>query len=298
MILYVMSLAMFGFPMMFLNFDRSNDDELVASVSGHFFLDSILSQHVQSLNGFETENFTNSATALSTGISVVLFLLATLFTQVTMLNMLIALMGDTFERVTENRPLEATRTKVEYMAQFDFFLRAWNTDEERKQRFLFEITPKDTEESEGTDYWHGQVHRIDTNTKSIVNAAKNEIVKELKNKDVKTELSTCFNDVKQQIVEHINKTLSDHFNKADSEKKASQQTSQLLDDKADAKPEGEYLEKLDKNTEGVKHLIYKQDQTAKEVNELRQETAQLREEMASSSKKVDQLQQETTKEMA
>ena len=252
MILYVMSLAMFGFPMMFLNFDRSDDDELVASVSGHFFLDSILSQHVQSLNGFETENFTNSATALSTGISVVLFLLATLFTQVTMLNMLIALMGDTFERVTENRPIEATRTKVEYMAQFDFFLRTWNTDEERKQRFLFEITPKDTEESEGTDYWHGQVHRIDTNTKSIVNAAKKEIVKE--NKGIKTELSTSLNDVKQQI-DQINKTLSDHFNKADSEKKASQQTSQLLDDKADAKPEGEYLEKLDKNSKGAKHLI-------------------------------------------
>ena len=40
------------------------------------------------------------------------FVLAAFFTQIIMLNMLIANMGDTFERVIENRDLHAVETKL------------------------------------------------------------------------------------------------------------------------------------------------------------------------------------------
>ena len=42
----------------------------------------------------------------------ILFIAATFSTQVVMLNMLIAIMGDTFERVIENRDVNAIKTKL------------------------------------------------------------------------------------------------------------------------------------------------------------------------------------------
>ena len=43
------------------------------------------------------------------------FLLATMFTQLTMLNMLIAIMGDSFAFVTENKDKFATKSKLEIL---------------------------------------------------------------------------------------------------------------------------------------------------------------------------------------
>ena len=68
---------------------------------------------------------------------MLLFIAATLFTQVTMLNMLIAIMGDTFDKVTENRDIEATRTKIQFIAQFAYALRD-GQNKKKMERGAFE----------------------------------------------------------------------------------------------------------------------------------------------------------------
>lgn len=42
--------------------------------------------------------------------------MATFFTQITMLNMLIAIMGDSFDYATENRNKFATKTKLDILS--------------------------------------------------------------------------------------------------------------------------------------------------------------------------------------
>ena len=44
-------------------------------------------------------------------------MMATFISQVTMLNMLIAIMGDTFEHVIENQDLNSTKTKIQVMSE-------------------------------------------------------------------------------------------------------------------------------------------------------------------------------------
>ena len=43
------------------------------------------------------------------------FILATFFVQIVMFNMLIAIMGDTFDRITENRSINAIKSKLELL---------------------------------------------------------------------------------------------------------------------------------------------------------------------------------------
>ena len=50
----------------------------------------------------------------------VIFCLATLITHVTFLNMLIAIMGDTFARVTETREQSAFAEKIRIMSDYVF----------------------------------------------------------------------------------------------------------------------------------------------------------------------------------
>lgn len=68
------------------------------------------------------------------------FILATFFSQVTMLNMLIAIMGDTFGRVMENKQLNATRTKLDLMGDLVHNLRSSRTKTDPKI-FMFAVTP-------------------------------------------------------------------------------------------------------------------------------------------------------------
>jgi len=60
------------------------------------------------------DNFADHATA---GLCYFCFIMATFISQVTMLNMLVAIMGDTFERIIENRTLYAIKTKLQLMGE-------------------------------------------------------------------------------------------------------------------------------------------------------------------------------------
>ena len=49
---------------------------------------------------------------------LIIFIVSTIFTQVIFLNMLIAIMSDTFDRVTEVREQSGLREKIDILADF------------------------------------------------------------------------------------------------------------------------------------------------------------------------------------
>lgn len=114
-ILFMMALVMFGLPTLFLNFNREQDSSLICSITGNPIIDSVLCQYLQQFNGVETDVYANKPQA---SFCVLLFLFGTMFTNLIMLNMLIAIMADTFERITENRAVFATMTKLSLLGDF------------------------------------------------------------------------------------------------------------------------------------------------------------------------------------
>ena len=93
-----------------------------------------------------------------------IFLFATLFTEVTMLNMLIAIMGDTFERVVENRELNSIQMKLELLGDLSDNIRKIDKllgrkDVDKNDRFLFVVTPDDDEQGE-LGSWEGSIMQM------------------------------------------------------------------------------------------------------------------------------------------
>ena len=78
--------------------------------------------------------------------TITIFICATFFTQITMLNMLIAIMGDTFEHITEQRPLYATRTKLGLLADYAANIRTAPKPDDLAKKFLIVVEPKVEEE--------------------------------------------------------------------------------------------------------------------------------------------------------
>ena len=75
-----------------------------------------------------------------------MFIFVSVFAQIVVLNMLIAIMGDTFDRVIENQVLANLKLKVKVLSDFIFLL------PEDSEKFLFLATPR-TKESEVSTNW-------------------------------------------------------------------------------------------------------------------------------------------------
>ena len=77
--------------------------------------DVIYNQYLLALGEFQTfDSFTQGSLP---DLLVLMFVAATFFTQITMLNMLIAIMSDVFERETEKRDVKKISTKLEILSE-------------------------------------------------------------------------------------------------------------------------------------------------------------------------------------
>ena len=72
----------------------------------------------------------------------ILFVATTFVTQITFLNMLIAIMGDTFARVSEVKDQAALQEKIKILADFVIIVGRESIEEGTLSRFVFAITPK------------------------------------------------------------------------------------------------------------------------------------------------------------
>ena len=113
LILLLTTLMMFGIPMVMLDLNRTEENALVDPTFGFWLLNLLLNQYMLALGEFNMDNFADQPQSL---MCFFFFISATFITQITMFNMLIAIMGDTFERVMENKEVNATQTKLELMS--------------------------------------------------------------------------------------------------------------------------------------------------------------------------------------
>ena len=83
-----------------LNFISPDGAELINSDFDAWPVNTIVNQYFLSLGAFSMDNYADHP---KTGLCYIFFIGATFITQVTMLNMIIAIMGDSFEKVTEEK---------------------------------------------------------------------------------------------------------------------------------------------------------------------------------------------------
>lgn len=142
--LVFISLMTFGIPMIMIDtLDEGN--VIIDELTDKLFFNIVMNQYLLSLGEFNIDPFTEGK---GTALCFLFFILATFITQVTMLNMLISIMGDTFSRVTENRELHARRTKLDLLADFAGIL---CSDVQDEDVFMFVVTPQKDALGESAD---------------------------------------------------------------------------------------------------------------------------------------------------
>ena len=119
MILFFVALLMFSVPISMLNLNRTSENYLVASYFGNWVTDGIFNQYMLSLGEFgDLTNIDSENLTLETWVIMIFFLMATFFTQITMLNMLIAIMSDSFDRSMENKKRFGIKTKLDILISY------------------------------------------------------------------------------------------------------------------------------------------------------------------------------------
>ena len=90
-----------------------------------------------------------------------MFIFTTFISQITFLNMLIAIMGDTFDRVMEQKPTYSLKNKLMLMASMKSIIGSQEKEDETKI-FLYVIQPEqDVDEvNEDQSLWRGKVHHM------------------------------------------------------------------------------------------------------------------------------------------
>ena len=82
------------------------------------WIDAFVRSYLVGLGEFDMENFSNSDGAFVW----ILFILATFITQLLFMNLLIAIMGDTFDRVQEMKVQAGTKEKISMITDFIWVL--------------------------------------------------------------------------------------------------------------------------------------------------------------------------------
>ena len=144
--------------MLQLNHSTSDENDIISPVFGVYILDSALNQYLLMLGDFRMDGFQNHANLI---LCYLIFCSATFITQITFLNMLVAIMGDTFDRVIAQRPTFSLKNKLELMADMksiiDFFGSKKHVEEQG--HFLYVIMRKyDVEDlNEDDENWAGKI---------------------------------------------------------------------------------------------------------------------------------------------
>lgn len=173
-ILLFTSLMLFGVPLEMLNLNRSEQAKIIVPSFDSWFVNLFLNQYLLALGEFNHHNFANQPQAV---LCYFLFLSATFFVQITMLNMLIAIMGDTFERVIENREVNATRIKLNFMNDMAGTVGKRDSIQEDKV-FFFVVKPEENEMLEA-DEWEGTINKVTTTIQRNIEIMGQEMNKKM-----------------------------------------------------------------------------------------------------------------------
>ena len=118
-------------------------DRMIQRAYNSTFVDSVVNQYLLGLGEFQYDGFASNP---SGPLIWTLFLLSTFLTQVTFMNMLIAIMSDTFARVLENEKRYSLEQKT--MITTDFIYALTLSKKITENRYLYIIEPAIVSESQ------------------------------------------------------------------------------------------------------------------------------------------------------
>ena len=124
-----------------------------------------------------------------------LFMLATFISQLTMLNMLIAIMGDSFDKVIENKEVNGIIMKLEILSDLSSVLPQKDSKQDDKT-ILIVAKSEDADEDEDNE-WEGTLRRLTR----VVEAQSSNITKSLGQKVDKLQDTIQENTKKDAVVE-------------------------------------------------------------------------------------------------
>lgn len=123
--------------MLHLNSDPDVEgSDIIAPVFGNLLVDSTLNQFNLMIGEYNTEGFDKHA---SPALCYALFIITVIISQITFLNMLIAIMADTFEKVIEQRPTFSLKNKLMILAAMESVIRSKETEDDHSKVFLYFI---------------------------------------------------------------------------------------------------------------------------------------------------------------
>lgn len=154
MLLFLTGLAMFGSSMYMLQLSsQSSKDTIIESNVDHFFLDSLINQYLIALGEFAMDGFEAHPQWYFCWL---LFLSSTFFTQIVLLNMLIAIMSNTYEFIIDRKAQFALQNKMTILSEYYNVIDTRNKQERDLNNYLFIVAPSnDYSAEDSTDDWQG-----------------------------------------------------------------------------------------------------------------------------------------------
>ena len=128
-----------------------NDNIYESEISDSPFVNAIIYSFKLSLGDFNTNGFRGE----NQGLTWVVFVFATFLLQITFLNMIIAIMANTFDYVMEKKQQTSMKERISILADFRFVLRAMSLEQEFP--YILVVKPK-VENNE--DEWQGMLDSI------------------------------------------------------------------------------------------------------------------------------------------
>lgn len=178
----VVCIAMFANT--FLIFDQSRrlqgrfDERIIEEAFGIPWIDAFVRSYLVGLGEFGMENFNGEGGTLIW----MFFLLATFITQLLFMNLLIAIMGDTFDRVQDMKVQAAAKEKISMITDFIWVL---DLQEEFSDSKYVVIVEQQTI-SDNANVWEGKIGQL----KHYINH---------QTKSAQQQTMTQFSDLKSQI---------------------------------------------------------------------------------------------------
>ena len=157
---------LFGTAFFLLNLGRNEETSVIPSHTGFWVTDAFQNQYELGIGEFQNENFGEGNYGL---LFYILFIFATFFIQIVFLNMMIAIMGDTYTQETDQRFYSRRVTKIQSMAQYVHLIHrdvdnnnsndsSDAVENDTKQELLYVVFLVD--ESVQENIWDGQVSEI------------------------------------------------------------------------------------------------------------------------------------------
>lgn len=162
-VIFFLVLAYFGIALYMTQLNAGEENLTVNAVFGNFFIDSLLNEYLLILGEFYMDGFEKEPAIL-----YLLFVATTFISQIVFFNMLIAIMGDTFGRVIEQKPTHSLKNKLLIMATMACMIEDRKSSGQQQDFFIYVIQRKEVndedmmmeEEDDDEDNWQGTFFKL------------------------------------------------------------------------------------------------------------------------------------------